>query len=244
MSRIIVTAAGPNMREVLDRYTLPSFIRFADRYKYEVQVNYLETDGLSRKGSEVRKARWQKINLIKQALLKHSIVLWLDADTMICRDDEDVPLEPTDYQGLVLHHVPSEGRVNPNTGVWILRKCQKAFDFLASIERIGLPENDRWADQAAVLRALGWILGDERYNGARMPDHPTEYIKGTTWLPSGWNQPYTENRRNPEAYIGRPLVEDPHIIHYMAMSIPERLECMGKTYDKCFGISTSGQDQQ
>jgi hypothetical protein len=90
----------------------------------------------------------------------------------------------------------------------------------------------RWADQGAILQALGWVRGDENYHGARMPLRKNEFVKGTTWLPTGWNQPYCENRPNPEAYVGRPTVENPNALHFMAMTIEDRMQAMKPVYQK------------
>lgn len=231
--KTIVTTAGPRMFPVLSRFSLESFQRFADVHGYTVKVTLLESDDIARKSEAAKRARWEKIHIIREALMLNDVVVWFDADVIICRTDVDIlhSLGPSDYQGLVLHSVPAEHRVNPNTGVWVLRNSEKAFRFLDAVEAVGMPQG-RWSDQGAVLRALGWSLGDERYYGAHMPEVPTEFMVGTSWLPIGWNQPHCENRSNPEAYIGRPLVEDPYAIHFMAMTIEDRLKYMGTVTDK------------
>ena len=228
MIKTIVTAAGPNMLPVLTRFSLPSFSWFAERQGYTVQVTHLQQDDTVRKSDSAKRARWQKLSIIRGALEQSKVVVWFDADVIICRNDTDIleSLGPTDYQGLVLHSVPSENRINPNTGVWVMRQTEKAFRFLDTVETIGIPEG-RWSDQGAVLEALGWIKGDDRYHGARMPDNPTEFIEGTTWLPIGWNQAYYASRSNPEDYMGRPTVPNPFAVHFMAMTIADRLKYMG-----------------
>jgi len=241
MKKALVTAAGPSMLPVLDRFSLQSFKRFAYKQGYSVQVHYLESDDVERKSEAAKRARWQKLRIIRDALMQNDAVLWFDADVFICRTDTDIleSLDIADYQGLVLHHVPSENRTNPNTGVWIMRHTAKSFHFLDAVEAIGMPEG-RWSDQGAVLEALGWIKGDERYHGARMPAVPTEFMIGTAWLPIGWNQPHCMDRSNPDDYLGRPTVPDPFAIHFMAMTIPDRLEYMGAVVKK---YSPSADDE-
>ena len=55
----------------------------------------------------------------------------------------------------------------------------------------------------------------------------------TSWLPPGWNQPYVDGRVdedsfNSEAasYAGRPLVADPHVLHFMGMTAAARARHM------------------
>ena len=42
---VVLTAAGPNMRGVLQNYSLPTFRRFAERWGYSVRAVELEVDG-------------------------------------------------------------------------------------------------------------------------------------------------------------------------------------------------------
>lgn len=225
--KTLLTAAGPNMETVLERFSLPLFERFAETHNYAVEAHSLGEDSLLRKDNRAIAARWQKIGLLRKCLEKNDVVAWFDADVMIARRDEDIAdhLAATDFQGLVLHNVPAEDRINPNTGVWLMRNSPQSFDFLDEVEETGIV-SQRWADQAAAMQVLDWQMGDTRHTGARMPDSPNYFAAATSWLPTGWNQPYVDNRPNPEAYVGRPLVENPHAVHFMAMTITDRLTHM------------------
>jgi hypothetical protein len=124
------------------------------------------------------------------------------ADVLVARTDDDVTahLHPDHFQALALEQVPAEHRVNPNTGVWLMRSCPSAFDFLDAVEAAGTQPGP-WADQGAVLAALGWNRGDERYHWSG-PGPGTRFLAGTSWLPSGWNQPYLEGRTAENCYNG------------------------------------------
>lgn len=228
MRKTLITAAGPNMASVLADISLPSFSSFAARHGYAVRVKHVTEDDADRLSILAKHVRWQKLSFIRSALAESDIVVWFDADVLICRTDTDILdcLGAHDYQGLVLHAITSENRVNPNTGVWLMRNTPKAFDFLDAVSAIGMPEG-RWADQGAVMRALGWVLGDANYHGARMPHASTEFIQGTTWLPVGWNQPYLEK------YAGPGRASNPFAIHFMGMSVHDRLSRMRETADQC-----------
>jgi hypothetical protein len=152
------------------------------------------------------------------------------------RADEDIAeqLHPDCFQALALEHVPHEHRVNPNTGVWLMRSSPIAFEFLDAVEAAG-PQPGPWADQGAVLAALGWNRGDERYRWAR-PGRGGRFVDGTSWLPPGWNQPCLDGRddeaelfnSNARSYADRPWVRAPHALHFMGMSAAARYRHMSR----------------
>jgi hypothetical protein len=220
------------MQAALRELALPTFHRFATRWGYQVQVEGLPTDG-SGADSSAQQAKWTKIRLLRQALTRFPLTLWLDADVLLAREDEDVAvhLHPDCFQALAIEQVPFEHRVNPNTGVWLMRSCPMAFDFLDAVEQAG-PQPGPWADQGAVLAALGWDRGDDRYWWAR-PGRGGPFMNGTSWLPPGWNQPYLHGRIDRElfngsakSYEGRPSVNAPHAVHFMGMTPAARYRQM------------------
>lgn len=231
---VLVTAAGPNMRPLLHQFAIPTFCLFADRWGYQVRATDLAQDGTAANGA-AQHAKWAKVSLMRQALTEFPLALWLDADVLLTGTDEDIAdhLHPDHFQALALEHVPFEHRVNPNTGVWLMRSCPQAFAFLDAVEAAG-QQPGPWADQGAVLAALGWNRGDAQYRWAG-PGTGTPFMAGTSWLPPGWNQPYLEGRTadscynsTPESYATRPTVPFPHAVHFMGMSWLARSEHMGR----------------
>jgi len=212
----------------LEKYSLPTFKRFASKHGYSIYVERLDEDGLKRKSPAAKAARWRKISLLREVLKENKVAVWFDADILIRRYDEDIAshLGPTAFQGLVLESVPAENRTNPNTGVWALNNSPEAFEFLDKVEAVGIPDG-RWADQAAVMQALGWTMGDDWHYGAQLPEVGTTFLSGTTWLPKSWNQPYRINGFDPETYVGRSSIERSHALHFMEMTIEERADVMG-----------------
>ena len=229
---IVVTAAGPAMRGVLHELALPTFRRWADRWGWEVHATDLASDGAGA-DSAAQQAKWAKTGLLRQALQQAPLALWLDADVLLLRDDDDIArhLLPGTFQALALEQVPHEQRVNPNTGVWLLRSCPAAFAFLDAVDGLG-QQPGPWADQGAVLAALGWDRGDERYHGAR-PGAGGAALAGTSWLPPGWNSPYLQGRveqdqfnSRAESYADRPSVAAPHALHFMGLTPQARARHM------------------
>lgn len=220
------------MKAVLHDLSLPSFRTYAHRWQWEVEAHDLAVDGAGADAA-AQGAKWQKVRLLREALTRYSLVLWLDADVLVMRTDDDITahLSASAFQGLVLEHVPSEHRVNPNTGVWLLRSCAESLAFLDQVQEFG-QQPGPWADQGAVLRALGWDRGDELYRWAK-PGAGSRYVKGTSWLPTGWNQPYQGPRSEADgfnsaasSYADRPAVRRPQALHFMGMTVEARYRAM------------------
>lgn len=224
-SRALVTAAGPRMRPVLYDLSLPTFARYASRWEWQLLVEDLVTDV----GGT---AEWDKLRLIRQALEGYDLVLWLDAETLLLRDDQDVTdhLHPDHFQALGLEHVPAEHRINPTTGAWLLRSHPATFQFLDAVDAAG-PQPGPWAVQGAVLAALGWDRGDEHYHWSR-PGAGNVHLSGTSWLPQSWNQQLVDVQAE-----GRPRVPDPHVLHFHGMPATDRYRSMarviGRPADVC-----------
>lgn len=221
---VIVTAAGPSMRSVLHDLALPSFRHYARHWGWDVLAVDLDGDGVGADPGAQR-AKWAKVGLLRQALHGHRLALWLDADVLLVRADEDITLHlhPGAFQALALEQVPHEHRVNPNTGVWLMRSDARSLAFLDAVEAAG-PQPGPWSDQGAVLAALGWDRGDDRYHWAG-PGPAGPHLAGTSWLPPGWNQPYLGGRSELESfnssassYEDRPQVRRPHALHFMGMT--------------------------
>jgi len=232
---VIVTAGGPQMRGVLHDLALPTFRSYAAAWDWTVQAVDLPSDG-SGVDAAAQQAKWAKPRLLQRALEEHPFALWIDADVLLLRRDGDVlaHLHPRDFQALALEHVPSEHRVNPNTGVWLLRSCLQSQAFLAAVTRAG-QQPGPWADQGAVLHALGWERGDEAYRWAK-PGRGNAFSAATSWLPPGWNAPYLENRTEASSfnssaasYLDRPQVAEPHALHFMGMTAAARYDAMSAT---------------
>ena len=231
----IVTAAGPQMQPVLHELALPSFHRYAEAWGWTVLAHDLAADGVGQDAGAQR-AKWAKVSLLRTALERHETALWLDADVLLLRTDDDVRrhLRPGAFQAFVLEQVPAEHRVNPNTGVWLMRSCSEAFAFLDAVEAAG-PQPGPWSDQGAVLAALGWERGDARYHWAG-PGRGSEHLAATSWLPPGWNAPYVDGRTAGESfgsaassYADRPRIFDPHALHFMGMTPAARYRAMART---------------
>jgi glycosyltransferase involved in cell wall biosynthesis len=229
--KAIVTAAGPRMWRLLERYALPTFWRFADRFAYDVLPSFLDDDGQSDDRHATNAARWAKLLLLREAVKDYDIVVWLDADVMICRFDDDIAfhLAPEKFQAFALEQVPQDQRINPNTGVWVMRGGRQAGRFLRAIEKAG-QQRGPWADQATVMKVLGWHRGGQIYHGAG-PGAGSRFLHGTGWLPPSWNQLYAVPGEDVTSVHAVPRVPEPYALHFAGMSIDEREPVMRRTLE-------------
>lgn len=202
--KLLVSAAGQTMAPLL-ALSARTFQAYAYRHGYDLEVHAIRDDG-DRSSDLVRAAKWRKVSLLRSALDRADIVLWIDADAAIRRFDRDIADElPTDsFQGLVLERFTD--RCNPNTGVWLLRGSGSARCFLDDVLATGQLAHS-WADQATVCHLLGWELGDHHGRGAR-PRRTTRHRAGTTWLDRTWNDVGAEDGAARIRHLaGRPLDE-------------------------------------
>ena len=205
------------MWRLLERYALPTFWRFADRFAYDVLPSLLDDDGQSDDRRATNGARWAKLPLLREALESYDIVVWLDADVMIRRFDDDIAahLAPEKFQAFALEQVPQDRRINPNTGVWVMRGGRQAIRFLNTVERAG-QQRGPWADQAAVMKVLGWDRGGSLYHGAG-PGVGSPFLRGTGWLPPSWNQLSAVPGEDAAGVHAVPRVNEPHALHFAGM---------------------------
>lgn len=238
--KAIVTAAGPRMWRLLEHYALPTFRRFADRFGYDVLASRLDDEGEAEDRRATNAARWAKIPLLREALDSFDIVVWFDADVMIRRFDDDIAshLAPDKFQAFALEQVPQDRRVNPNTGVWVMRGGRQASRFLRSVERAG-QQRGPWADQAAVMKVLGWDRGGSIYHGAG-PGFGSAFLSGTGWLPPSWNQLHTVPGESQTGVHAVPRVSDPHALHFAGMSIAERETHMRQILERVMADAADG----
>lgn len=177
-TKLLLSGADTRMRSLLELSQL-TFRRFGREHGYDVETQHW--DGVL----GPRRARWRKVELLRAAVQAYDIVVWIDADAVICRYDRDITADFVEdcFQGLVLEHCWD--RFNPNTGVWVLRRDPRSIDLLEELLAAGPPEHS-WSDQAAVCLALGWHLGDFHGHGAK-PMRGSRFLTGTAWLSPEWN---------------------------------------------------------
>jgi hypothetical protein len=171
-SRALATIGTGPLRPML-QLCVQTFYPYAERHGYDLVVGEGDSRG--------RPPAWGKVLLLRRLLDAYDEVLWLDADTMILDDEQDLAAEllPSDYQGLVAHEDALGARF-PNTGVWLLRgaRARALLDVIWSREEF---VHHEWWDNAAFMHVLGFDLDAGRVV------RESEWTAGTCWLDGSWN---------------------------------------------------------
>lgn len=211
LHKTLVSAAGTRFRPLL-RASLPTFERFAERHGYRLVIHEVDDRRAINDPAARKDVRWSKISVLRTILRGTDFALWIDADAMIRRYERDIldDLPGECFQGFVLERIG--GRINPNSGVWVIRSDPRSFSFLATLDAIG-PLDHSWSDQATICHLLGWSLGDYHGRGAR-PVRATAYCRGTWWLPQEWNVVSSDDEGTAR------------IRHFAGLSIERRIEMM------------------
>lgn len=174
--KALATIGTGAMRPVLDQ-SLHTFRRFGERHGYDVVVGGEEAVAVTD-----RAPAWGKVVLLRSLLEAYDYVLWVDADAIILDDSVDPAslLGEQHYQALVGYRWNEEECAC--TGVWLLKKAERAFAFLDAVWNggDGYLRRHPW-EQAAVMRLLGYSVDPDRYVA------PTEWTEGTLWLESEWD---------------------------------------------------------
>jgi hypothetical protein len=103
--RTIVTAAGPNLWHLFEPYALPTFQWLAEALRIDLKVTRIGDDSREYLADAARAARWAKLHVIEEAFDGgYDEVLWLDADIVVMRCDDDpfrYLTKPDDIQAFV-----------------------------------------------------------------------------------------------------------------------------------------------
>lgn len=177
MSRAIVTYAEGPHEELLD-VALPTYRTFANLHGYDLIVGKKMSD---------LPAAWNKIPLLRDALLTYEEVVWFDCDLVVVNPSEDFPLLVSDpSRGCytkgsahsLVRHFAWDSEV-PNSGVWRLRR--EARDLLCSIEELEVFRYHGWWEQAALMTLMGYTVPPE---GSDFRDTKCRCVQNTRWYTS------------------------------------------------------------
>jgi hypothetical protein len=154
-----------------------------------------------------RTPHWNKIALIQQALaLGFETVAWLDADTMILQEQEDIRNALNGGPPLALARHPMAGIDGKpghwNSGVMIMRNTPQIREFFDIVWDEGPVINHWWKDQARILDVLQRFPQlvqqlDDRWNSTvGINDAPDPIIKAWHgYGPNGVSMMYDELKR-------------------------------------------------
>jgi hypothetical protein len=154
---------------------------------------------------------WVKVPNIGAALRDYARVLWVDADVVVFRSQENILDEvPDDAWQAVVEHETECGTV-PNCGIWLVTR--EMIPTLQLVWDTMRPEflHHPWWEQAAMLTVMGYDVSpvDGRPNSVLAK--PTELHDRTHFLSQKWNHHPADKR----------AVTDPAFVH--VTQYPDRL---------------------
>ena len=141
-------------------------IKFAEVNNYDFvckSLHYLKTN-------ETEPSSWKKLYLFKELFKTYDFILWIDADVIIKKFDDDPFNYMEDYyQGLVYHLVGNE--IWPNCGVWALSKNCYTMGY---IDRMILKSHCKnhgfWEQQANIE-----LMAEDDYFKRKTVDLPYKF---------------------------------------------------------------------
>jgi hypothetical protein len=201
----VLTTFGFGPQEQLLEVAIPTFYKYAQKHNYDV---FIPNESFFATTTKTRHYSWWKIELISKLFESYDKILWIDADVVVCRFDQDImnELSVDSHVGMVVHKT-NIGYV-PNCGVWVLdKKCMEWFPDLWQYNN--LPRSEGFWEQDAMLYKLGI---DTSTNNITMP----------TSFPIPWSQ--LDYLWNPHIYDYRGIPKDIKFFH--ATMFRDRLSVM------------------
>jgi hypothetical protein len=145
---LIIQQASGDYREML-RLTHARHSKYAMRH----QIDFWSILGSVQ---DNRHPYWDKIALIIEALqMPYDMVVWLDADTLICSAADDVRTACSEFNCIGMCRYPLPWQEQPwhfNAGVIFTRNCALARKFFAEVWELG-PTEHPWQDQARIMES-------------------------------------------------------------------------------------------
>lgn len=179
LKKLLLThAAGP--MESLLGVVEPNYRAYAQRHGYELQALRGPVDT----GGKIN--YWSKVALIRERLADVDVLLWLDADFVIRRQDLDISDElfPEDFQAVCMEY--HAAGPSPNLGLWMLRNVPEAHEFLDRMWELGDLPGAQLYEQSTFCHLLGFSYLPH----FSKPVAGSPYLARTGWLDARWNNLY------------------------------------------------------
>jgi hypothetical protein len=137
----------------------------------------------------------------------YETVFWIDSDAIIRLPHRDIcrELNPACCLHLVAHEIG--GSVIPNTGVWVVRRHEKAREILEKMWQSTDYITHPWWEQAALMKLIGYNPSDVASSAC----DATEYTALVQYLGKEWNSARQD------------MADSPVILHYPGEPTRDRL---------------------
>lgn len=185
--------------------------------KFYAKKHGFDTVFVTRRLVKDRPVPWDKVVLIRNLLEHYSLVIWMDADTLIVNPHQNIKNDLDDAYDMHLCTHKGKEPCNPNTGVWVVKNTERSIKLLNDIwnQTEHIPYHP-W-EQGALHHLLGYPLGTDAYLG------PTEYTGYIKTLDIKYN-----SLMSWDGVLG--AAKDPVIVHYCGIPLNERIAALKKSY--------------
>lgn len=184
----VITSFGTGYHSRLLSLSIPTLQLYAQNHQYDL---FVPSDSFFSETTKQLPPAWWKIDIIQYLLKQYDRVLWIDADVIICRFENDISesLDNSTDFGLVVHETP-DGQI-PNSGVWLLNpSCLNWLEHMKSYTHF--KRSECWWEQAALLHLMGINPDDS------VIKIPEKTNLSWTSLDYYWNPHINDNRKIPE----------------------------------------------
>ncbi|TGA98716.1 DUF273 domain-containing protein [Sporolactobacillus shoreae] len=167
-----------------------------------------------------RPVAWDKVVLIRKLLDDYSLVIWMDADTMIVNPRQNIKDDlDSNYDMHLCTHKGVEPCC-PNTGVWVVKKTARSIQILEDIwNQTDYIPNHPW-EQGALFKLLGYPNPRDFFYYVG----PTEYTHCIKTLDIKYNSMMSWG-----GFLG--ASSNPVIVHHCGVPLEERLTSMQESYN-------------
>lgn len=169
-------------------HTMPLMRQYADRHGMQKYCACLNGG---------RPPSWMKIPYLIEGLDHFDRVLWMDADVVVVKHDENIlDAVPEGAAQALVEHDTDRGPV-PNCGVWVVTKAMRPF-LLAAWEGERFVHHCWW-EQAAIVTQMGYDVTEDA-DGLPLCTRvfATDLLRQTAFLPPRWNHHHADAGRTLE----------------------------------------------
>lgn len=184
----VIASFGIGEHSRLLSLAIPTFYLYAHNHNYDI---FLPSNDFFSNKTKENPASWWKLDIIEYLFNTYDQVLWLDADVIICRFEEDIStkINSQDDFAAVVHETP-DGQVL-NCGVWLLNKSSTKW--LSSLRSYNsFRRSACWWEQAALLHIMGMNPDDPKIT------LPEKCNIAWTQLDYSWNPHINDHRKIPQ----------------------------------------------
>lgn len=184
----VIASFGIGEHSRLLSLAIPTFYLYAHNHNYDI---FLPSNDFFSNKTKENPASWWKLDIIEYLFNTYDQVLWLDADVIICRFEEDIStkINSQDDFAAVVHETP-DGQVL-NCGVWLLNKSSTKW--LSSLRSYNsFRRSACWWEQAALLHIMGMNPDDPKII------LPEKCNIAWTQLDYSWNPHINDHRKIPQ----------------------------------------------